>query len=155
MDILSTDWFEQLEIALTVLIAAVLGGLVGFERELMKKSAGLRTHAILSAAAALLVGVGNSLVEHFTTETSPGLLRTDPIRIVEAIVTGVAFLGAGTIFRHHGEGENIEGLTTAASLLLVAGIGITVALGQMLLAGLITLLSLVILHIVKKLDQRK
>lgn len=150
MDIISTDWFEQLEIALTVLIAALLGGLVGYERELMKKSAGLRTHAILAAAAALLVGVGNGLVDYFTTETQPGLLRTDPIRIVEAIVTGVAFLGAGTIFRHHSEGEGIEGLTTAASLLLVAGIGITVAIGQLLLAGLITLMSLVILHSVKR-----
>ena len=150
MDILSSDWFDQLEIALTVLIAAFLGGLVGFERELMKKSAGLRTHSILAAAAALLVGVGNSLVDYFVTETPPGMLQVDPIRIVEAVVTGVAFLGAGTIFRNHGEGENVEGLTTAASLLLVAGIGITVAIGQLLLAGLITLMSLVILHMVKK-----
>jgi len=157
-DFIDTGWSEQLEIALKVLIAAVLGGIVGLERELLNKSAGLRTHAILAAASALLVGVGNSLVAYFTIETSPELLRVDPIRIVEAIVTGVAFLGAGTIFRHpRGQDTNkqaVEGLTTAASMLLVASIGITVAIGQLLLAGIITGLSLCLLYVVRIMESR-
>lgn len=153
MDLITSNWNEQLEIALKVLIAAMLGGLVGLEREYMNKPAGLRTHAILAAAAALLVGIANSLVEHFVTESSPELLRVDPLRVVEAIVTGVAFLGAGTIFRNSSDGDrSVEGLTTAASFLLVAAIGITVAIGQILLAGLITLLALVLLYAVRKIE---
>ena len=107
----------------------------------------------LVAAAALLVGISNSLVTHFVTEATPEMLRVDPLRVVEAIVTGVAFLGAGTIFRNRGDGGNaVEGLTTAASFLLVAAVGITVAIGQLLLAVLITLLSLVLLYAVRKLE---
>jgi putative Mg2+ transporter-C (MgtC) family protein len=69
------------------------------------------------------------------------------------VVTGVAFLGAGTIFRHR-DGESVEGLTTAASLLLVAAIGITVALRQLLLAVLVTILTLVLLRVVGMIVRR-
>ncbi|MEJ2115642.1 MAG: MgtC/SapB family protein, partial [Gammaproteobacteria bacterium] len=82
----------------------------------------------------------------FNSELVGNILRVDPIRIVEAIVTGVAFLGVGTIFRHRNE-DIIEGLTTAASLLFVAAIAIAVALKQLLLAIIITLLILVILRL--------
>ena len=78
-----------------------------------------------------------------------GLSDPGCIRIVEAVVTGTAFLGAGTIFRHRGADEHVEGLTTAASLLLVAAIGISVALKQIILAVLITLLTLVLLRVVR------
>ena len=154
MDIFTTNWIEQLDIALKVLIATLLGGLVGFEREMMHKPAGLRTHAILAASAALLVGIADSLVGHFVTEQSPELLRVDPLRVVEAIVTGVAFLGAGTIFRNQGGNgrDAVEGLTTAASFLLVAAIGVTVAVGHLLLAVVITLLALVLLYAVRKVE---
>src|SRR5690606_26450468 len=132
-------------------IASLFGAIVGFERELSKKPAGLRTHAIVAAASALLVGLADPLVSHLATEAPPDALRTDPIRIIEAIVTGVAFIGAGTIFRH--SGHPVEGLTTAASLLLVAAIGVSVALGQLLLGALVTLLSLVLLRIVHWLEK--
>ena len=145
MDLFDVNWLSQLEIAIKVAIAGFLAGLVGLERELADRPAGLRTHAVLGAAAALLVGMGDLLVEHFVDESVPAVLRADPIRIVEAVVTGVAFLGAGTIFRHR-DGGTIEGLTTAASLLLVAAIGIAVALRQLLLAGLITLFTLILLR---------
>jgi putative Mg2+ transporter-C (MgtC) family protein len=140
MDIIDTNWIQQLEVVVKVLIAGILGGLIGLERELANRPAGLRTHAILAAAAALLV-------DHFVGETAPAVLRADPIRVVEAIVTGVAFLGAGTIFRHR-NGKVVEGLTTAASLLLVAAIGISVALQQLLLAVLVTVITLVLLRVV-------
>jgi putative Mg2+ transporter-C (MgtC) family protein len=149
VDIIDTNWLRQLQIVIQVVIAGVLGGLVGLERELANRPAGLRTHAILAAAAALLVGFSDLLVEHFVGETVPAMLRADPIRVVEAIVTGVAFLGAGTIFRHGGT-SSVEGLTTASSLLLVAAIGIAVALEQLLLAVLVTGFALVLLRVVAK-----
>jgi putative Mg2+ transporter-C (MgtC) family protein len=147
VDIIDTNWGEQVEIVVKVLIAGFLGGLIGLERELANRPAGLRTHALLGAAAALLVGSTNVLVDHFVSETAPAVLRADPIRVVEAVVTGVAFLGAGTIFRNR-NGGSVEGLTTAASLLLVAAIGISVALQQLLLAVLVTIWSLVLLRVV-------
>lgn len=145
MEIFETNWVAQVEIAIKVVIGGAFGGIVGLERELANRPAGLRTHALLASAAALLVGLGDLLVERFAEETLPQVLRADPLRIVEAIVTGVAFLGAGTIFRHPGS-QVIEGLTTGASLLLVASIGIAVGLGQLLLAGIVTIVSLVLLH---------
>jgi putative Mg2+ transporter-C (MgtC) family protein len=150
MDLVDTNWLGQLEVAAMVFVAGLLGGIVGFERELAHRPAGLRTHAILAAAAALLVGTVDLLVGHFADETSPAILRVDPIRTIEAIVTGVAFLGAGTIFRRRGSHEDsIQGLTTAASMLLVAAIGIAVALRQILLAVLVTIITLLLLRIVK------
>lgn len=145
MELFDDNWLAQLEIAAKVVIAGLLGATVGFERELANRPAGLRTHAILASAAALLVGLGDLLVARFAEETLPQVLRADPLRIVEAIVTGVAFLGAGTIFRHPEE-RVIEGLTTGASLLLVAAVGVAVGLGQLLLALIVTAVSLVLLH---------
>lgn len=147
LDIIDTNWAAQLTVALQVLIAGVLGGLIGLERELAYRPAGLRTHAILAAAAAMLMGTVEILVDQFEVETSAAILRADPIRVIEAIVTGVAFLGAGTIFRHR-DGRVVEGLTTAASLLLVAAIGVSVALRQLLLAVLITIVTLMLLRVV-------
>ncbi len=123
-DWVQQDWAGQLSTALQVLIAAVLGGLIGFERESANRPAGLRTHALLCAAAALLTLLTDGLVFELWERTGEGVIRADPVRMVEAIVVGVSFLGAGTIFRS-GRGE-ITGLTTAAALLLVAGVGISV-----------------------------
>ena len=147
MDLIDTQWLHQLEVVVKVIIAGILGGIVGLERELANRPAGLRTHAILAAAAALLVGTADLLVDHFVGETVPSILRADPIRVVEAIVTGVAFLGAGTIFRSR-DSNSVEGLTTAASLLLVAAIGIAVALRQLLVAVLVTFITLGLLRAV-------
>lgn len=146
MDIFDPNWELQLQIVVSVAIATALSALVGAERELADRPAGLRTHAILGAAACLLVSLGDILVTHFVTDSMPGVLRADPIRIVEAVVTGTAFLGAGTIFRQR---EHVEGLTTAASLLLVAAIGISVALGQIVVALSITLLTLLLLRVAR------
>lgn len=153
MHLTAANWTEQLQIALQVCIAALFGAAVGFERELSHKPAGLRTHAILAAAAALLVGLTKPLVGHFSAEALPSVLRADPIRVVEAVVTGVAFLGAGTIFRHT-SANVVEGLTTAASLLLVAAIAIAVALGQLLLAFIVTALSLVLLRVIHRFEHK-
>jgi putative Mg2+ transporter-C (MgtC) family protein len=145
MEIVDTNWQAQLEMLVSVAIAVVLGGLVGLEREFAHKPAGVRTHALLAAAACLLVVLTDVIIAHFATESPPSLLRADPVRIIEAIVTGTAFLGAGTIFRHGT--EKVEGLTTAASLLLVAAVGVAVGLEQVFLAVMVTVLTLVLLRV--------
>jgi putative Mg2+ transporter-C (MgtC) family protein len=147
----------QFQVISEVALAMLLGGLVGLERELADKPSGLRTHMIVAGAAALLVGLGDALLGRFNASVDVGI-RTDPIRIVEAIIAGVSFLGAGTIFRR-GKGEQVEGITTAASLLLVSAIGISVALRQHVLAVGVTVLALTVLRgvnlIERWLDGRK
>lgn len=146
MDFIDLNWQPQLKTVASVVIAAILGGIVGMERELAHRPAGLRTHAILAAAACLLVSVPDALIQYYVTESAPQVLRADPIRILEAVVTGTAFLGAGTIFRDREKGA-VEGLTTAASLLLVGAVGMSVALGQLITAVLVTILTLLLLRI--------
>lgn len=138
------NWFMQLEIIGEVALAMLLGGVIGFERELADKPAGFRTQMLIAGAAALLVGLGDALMVRFLVEGKT-TVTADPIRIVEAIVTGISFLGAGTIFRRSAE-EQVQGLTTAASILLCAAIGISVALRQFVLAVGVTLLALIVLR---------
>lgn len=145
LDFIDLNWQVQVQAVIAVLMAALLGGIVGMERELADRPAGLRTHAILAAAACLLVTLPDVLLEYYAAEAVPEILRADPIRIIEAVVTGTAFLGAGTIFRDRDRGA-IEGLTTAASLLLVGAIGIAVGLGQLVTAALVTILILLLLR---------
>jgi len=146
MELWAENWQVQLQLLLQVAIAAVLGGLIGAQREHANRPAGFRTHMLVAAAAALLVGLSDALMARFTFEAYGQMLRADPIRIVEAVVTGVAFLGAGTIFRHGAGEQAVTGLTTAASILLVASVGVAVALGQLVLAGGVTAMTLLILH---------
>jgi putative Mg2+ transporter-C (MgtC) family protein len=143
----------QLEIFKEVLLALFLGGLIGIEREFADKPAGFRTQMMVAGAAALLVGLSDALLANFGPEASSGLIQSDPIRIVEAIITGVSFLGAGTIFRR-GSSDHVEGLTTAASLLMSAAVGISVALDQIALAMGVTLLSLLVLWGLRVLERR-
>lgn len=136
----------QLQLLGEMLLAMILGGAIGFERETADKPAGLRTHMLVAGSAALLTGLGQILVTQIGIEEA--FIQADPIRIIEAIITGVTFLGAGTIIRHRGKNQ-VEGLTTAASLLLAAAVGISVALQQFLLASGATVIVLLTLHSLK------
>jgi putative Mg2+ transporter-C (MgtC) family protein len=147
------DLALQLEIFREVLIALVLGGVIGLEREAADKPAGFRTQMMVAGAAALLVGLSDALLASFDAEAPSGLIRSDPIRIVEAIITGVSFLGAGTIFRR-GRSDHVEGLTTAATLLMSAAVGISVALDQIPLAIGVTGLSLGVLWGLRVVENR-
>lgn len=138
-------WAPQLWLLVRVGVAVVLGGLIGAEREMARKPAGLRTHMLVAGTAALIVGLGTLLVSHFEAQEPSGILRADPIRLLEAIVTGVSFLGAGTIIRSRDEGA-VHGLTTAASLLFTAVVGSTVALEQYVLAAGATVMLLLTLR---------
>lgn len=144
---------DQLLQLARIALAMLLGGLVGAEREMARKPAGFRTHMLVAGAACLFVGLADALIARFSIEAGDNL-RTDPIRIVEAIITGLSFIGAGTIFRRERD-EAIEGLTTAASFLLSAAIGISVALEQYVLAVGATLLSLFVLRGMRLLERRK
>jgi putative Mg2+ transporter-C (MgtC) family protein len=153
MDLWSSSWLAQFQVLAQVAIAVGLGGLVGLEREIANRPAGFRTHMLIAGASALLVGLSDALLGQFTLERYGEILRSDPIRIVEAVITAVGFLGAGTIFRKGSSSpEGIEGLTTAASLLLAAGIGIAVAVGQILVAVGVSGLTLFILAGIRKIE---
>jgi putative Mg2+ transporter-C (MgtC) family protein len=135
----------QYWLLLEVVFAMMLGALIGIEREIAKKPAGLRTHMLVSGAGALFVGLSQTAVTASASHFDPNIIRTDPIRIMEAVVTGISFLGAGTIVRYQSD-KAIEGLTTAASVLVAGGIGIAVALSQFALASGVTLIVLVTLY---------
>lgn len=117
---------------LTIILAAGLGGLIGLEREKSHRPAGLRTHMIVCTGACLL------------TIVSMSVFGQDSHRIIQGIVTGLGFLGAGSIIA---SGTHVQGVTTAATIWVTAILGITVALGYYLLAvvttGIILLLLLV------------
>ncbi|HEX8746766.1 MAG TPA: MgtC/SapB family protein [Pyrinomonadaceae bacterium] len=140
------DWTAQAQTVGEVALAMLLGGVIGVERELADKPAGFRTHMLVAGAAALLVGLGDALIHRFDASGMGDNLRSDPIRIVEAIITGISFLGAGTIFRRTDQKEHVEGLTTAASILMSSAIGISVALRQFVMAVGVTLLALLTLR---------
>jgi putative Mg2+ transporter-C (MgtC) family protein len=139
------DWQILLEVA----VAMLLGGLIGLERELSDKSAGLRTHMLIAGAAALLVGLGNTMIRRFGA--AGDLVRSDPTRVIEAVVTAVGFLGAGMIIRRV-DTDRVGGLTTAASVLFAAAVGICVALTEYVLAIGVTALDLATLRGVKPLE---
>lgn len=125
-----------------VVVAALLGGLVGLEREFAERPAGLRTHMLVGATAAFFVMLAAHMISSFEPQD---IVTVDPVRVVEAIVVGVSFLGAGTIFKYTRQGEGVvEGLTTSASILSVSAIGIAVALDAYVLAVGAALLNLAI-----------
>jgi putative Mg2+ transporter-C (MgtC) family protein len=153
MSLETLSFFQELYILFQSLVALLLGGLLGWEREAAGKWAGLRTHMLVCLAAMLFVKVGQFLIADSQQALSAETLRTDPVRIIEAIVTGIAFLGAGTVFRDR-EAEKARGLTTAASLLTVAPIGVAVAIERYVLAVGATLLVLFVLRVMLQVEAR-
>ena len=118
-------------------IAAFLGGIVGLERQQRHKSAGLRTHILVSLGSCLVM-----LISYKLYAGVQGLTNADPARLAAQVVSGIGFLGAGTIMK---EGLTIKGLTTAASLWVVAGVGLAVGAGYYVGAVTTTVLSVLAL----------
>ena len=116
---------QDVSILLRVAAAMLFGGVLGVEREMGKHAAGLRTHMLIAGAAALIVGLGDSVAEHLQQERYRDLLQVDPVRLIEAVVACVGFVAAGTILRGSRE-DQVSGLTTASSLIMAAAIGIAV-----------------------------
>ncbi|ADR21497.1 hypothetical protein MATR_08740 [Marivirga tractuosa] len=142
------NWNSELLILLDVGIAALLTGLIGLEREVKDKPAGFRTNMIVGGSSALLLSLGQILVEHYVQSDMENIIQPDPTRILEAIILGISFIGAGTILKASDENK-VYNLTTAATVLFSAGIGIAVALEQYVLAITATLLILVINRVAK------
>lgn len=130
---------STLEIVLRLVLAAVLSGAVGLERELRERAAGLRTHMLVGLGSALFTVVSAYAWGDFVFDRSQGTIL-DPTRIAAQIVTGIGFLGAGAIIR---QGLSVRGLTTAAGLWVVAAIGMAVGAGFYVPALITTALVLV------------
>lgn len=139
------------EIVGEVALSMILGAAIGLEREFARRPAGLRTHMLVGGMAALLVALGNAVVRKFTVGVDPSILKADPVVIVQAIITGMSFLCAGTVFRSEGS-RKVEGLTTGASLLFTSAIGICVALREFVIAVSVTALVLFTLFGVTRLE---
>lgn len=142
---MENDGFTQATTFVRLLLAALLSGLIGWERERLRKPAGFRTH--------ILVGLGSCLIMLVSLELArlyPAYAGVDPGRIAANVVVGIGFLGAGTIL--HSRDGWVSGLTTAASLWVVAGIGLAAGLGYYSAAVGATLLVLVVLFLLNTID---
>lgn len=128
----------EIEIVLKILLAAMLGGIIGLERELSHKEAGLRTN--------ILIAVGSALITVLSFRIAAKAAGSDPARLAAQIVSGIGFLGAGAIIQAR---FAVHGLTTAATIWTVAAIGIAVGSGFYLLAFLVTLLVVFVLTVFK------
>jgi putative Mg2+ transporter-C (MgtC) family protein len=135
----SLSWDEAL---LRLALAAVLGGMIGVERELREREAGLRTHLLVAVGSALFTIVGAYGFRDFL-ESGDAVVRADPTRIAAQIVTGIGFLGAGAIIR---QGFSVRGLTTAATLWVVAAVGLASGAGYYSAAVITTGLVLIALY---------
>ncbi len=127
-----------LEILLRLGLAALMGGSIGFEREVREKPAGMRTH--------MLVGLGAAL---FVLAASLSEVPLD--RLLAGIIAGIGFLGAGTIWQ---DADRVRGLTSAAAIWITAGLGMACGLGQYLLAVVAVILAFVIIAVLRRLEER-
>ncbi len=144
---------QDLSILLRIAVAMMLGATLGIEREMGKHAAGLRTHMLIAGAAALIVGLGDSIAEHFQEERYRDLLQVDPVRLIEAVVACVGFVAAGTILRGSRD-DQVSGLTTASSLIMSAAIGIAVGIGEYVIAVGVSVLCLIVLVVFSRIARK-
>ena len=137
-----SDVAQVTRIILRLVIAAVLGGVLGYERESKGRAAGTRTHMLVAIGAALFVLIPQQAK----------VSDADLTRVLQGLVAGIGFLGAGTIVRGTGQ-EDVKGLTTAAGIWLTAAIGVAAGMGREATAVLATALALFVLYAVPKLTQ--
>jgi putative Mg2+ transporter-C (MgtC) family protein len=146
----------ELWILVRLWVAAILGGVVGYERASTGKRAGLRTHMLVAMGAALFTSGSDLAVDwaaRHTPADGPKIMQVQVAVLtpIQAIATGIGFLGAGTIFVS-GRKHQVHGLTTAASIWVIAAIGVAVGCDRFLLATGAAGLSLIILHLLVKLE---
>lgn len=134
---------NQMFVLFEILVSVLLGGIIGIERELANKPAGLRTHMLVAGATTFLVAMGDALMMRYAQTPLKEFVSADPFRVMGAIVVGLSFVGAGAIIQNTKE-DRVEGLTTAASLLFVGSIGIGVGLEQYYLSAGSAVLILII-----------
>ena len=134
----------DLQMIVRLLLTLVLSGLIGLERQVHRRDAGLRTHILVALGSCLIM-----LTSLYVFDIYKDQVALDPVRIAAGVVTGIGFLGAGTIIR---ESDGVRGLTTAASLWVVAGIGLAVGVGFNKIAIYTTVLVLIVLHFLRYLE---
>jgi len=137
---------NSIDLALRLLLASLFGGLIGFEREIQGRAAGLRTHILVCMGSALIM-----LCSIYSCQIDSAVGSYDPSRIAAGVVTGLGFLGGGTILRY---GASVKGLTTAASLWTVGGIGLAVGSGFYSAASIATAIVLITLAFVSKFERK-
>ncbi len=142
-----TSIWTELKLMQGLVVAFVLSGAIGWERERLHRSAGLRTHMLVGMSAALFVVLAETLITSFGGADEG--IRFDMIGLLGAVVSGISFLGAGAIFSDRG--HKAKGLTTAAGLLATAGVGVACGLHLYVLATGATLLFLFTLAVVRRL----
>jgi putative Mg2+ transporter-C (MgtC) family protein len=134
---------EVTQIVVRLLLAALLGGLLGFQRERVGKAAGLRTHMLVALGSAVFV-----LIPY-----QAGMSLADLSRVLQGVIAGIGFLGAGTILKQQ-EPEQIHGLTTAAGLWLTSAVGIAAGMGREASAVLGTVLAFIILSLLPRIGPK-
>jgi len=132
------------QIILRLVLSVILSGLIGLERQMHRRTAGLRTHILVCLGSCLIM-----LTSLYVFDIYKDKVSLDPARIAAGVITGIGFLGAGTIIR---EKEGVRGLTTAASLWVVAGIGLAVGCGFLNASIFTTILALVVLFFLRYLE---
>ena len=140
----------HLELLVRIFVGTLLGGAIGYERDLHGRPAGLRTHAIVALASATFMVVSTRFI-YFQHYAKDDLVAIDPSRIAASVVSGIGFLGAGAILR---EGITIRGLTTAAGLWLVAAIGMAAGGGMYVESLFATVLGLATLTLLRRFEDR-
>lgn len=133
-------------IVMRIFLAFVLGSVIGYERQARNKSAGLRTHILVCIGSCLIMTLSINVYS-----TVQGLTNADPARLAAQVVSGIGFLGAGSIITNKG---SVTGLTTAASLWVVAGLGLAVGCGNYVGAITTTIIGFLTLTILSKVDAR-
>lgn len=149
-------WFEAIRtatpettIALRLLLATALGAVIGLEREYKARPAGLRIHMLTALAAAVFTLLTFELFHEARSGKEPG--PADPIRVIEAVTAGVAFLAAGAIIQARGQ---VQGLTTGAAMWLAGAVGVASGAGYYSIALMATILALIILTALTYLERR-
>src|SRR5690554_4659834 len=131
-----------LDMFIRLLAAAGLALVLGLEREFRGKAAGLRSHMLVSLGASAFIIMGMHIL--FATAEGDPSARIDPTRIVEGVIGGIGFLGAGSIIQSRG---SVQGITTGASIWMAGAIGVACGLGIFALAGMVTLMALIIMSV--------
>lgn len=137
-----------LDMIVRLLMAAGLALLLGLERELRRKPAGLRSHMLVSVGAAAFILIGLHIL--MTTAEGDPSARIDPSRIVEGVIGGIGFLGAGCIIQSRG---SVQGITTGASIWISGAIGVACGLGTLVLASMVTVLALIIVVVLGRFER--
>lgn len=125
------------QIIMRLVVSAILGGIIGIERESSNRPAGFRTHILVTLGSALMMIIS-------TTSFDPFVYNNDPMRLAAQVVSGIGFLGAGTVLK---DGDTVKGLTTAAAIWVCGGIGLAIGVGMYeagIIATLISFFSLTI-----------